>query len=117
LYRQTFVEADRTKIEERMQFTRENYRLMRDRLMRIVWWKDMRIVWWKEEYGGKPPANRDVNEAAKNIVMMDLAILQAEAAAGMYKKSLRGKSSTSRLRLKSARLLLRRGHAAVYSLS
>jgi hypothetical protein len=27
-----------------------------------------------------------VNEAAKNIVMMDLAILQAEAAAGMYKK-------------------------------
>jgi hypothetical protein len=31
-------------------------------------------------------ANRDVNEAAKNIVMMDLAILQAEAAAGMYKK-------------------------------
>ena len=46
----------------------------------------MRIVWWKEEYGGKPPLNRDVNEAAKNIVMMDLAILQAEAAAGMYKK-------------------------------
>ena len=27
-----------------------------------------------------------MNEAAKNIVMMDLAILQAEAAAGMYKK-------------------------------
>jgi hypothetical protein len=29
-----------------------------------------------------------VNEAAKNIVMMDLAILQAEAAASMYKKPL-----------------------------
>ena len=29
-----------------------------------------------------------MNEAAKNIVMMDLAILQAEAAAGMYKKPL-----------------------------
>jgi hypothetical protein len=27
-----------------------------------------------------------VNDAAKNIVMMDLAILQAEAAAGMYKE-------------------------------
>jgi hypothetical protein len=40
-----------------MQFTREKYRLMRERLMRIVW--------WKEEYGGNPPANRDVNEAAK----------------------------------------------------
>jgi hypothetical protein len=36
------------------------------------------IVWWKPEYGGKPPANRDVNEAAKNIVMMDLAILPCE---------------------------------------
>lgn len=34
----------------------------------------------------KPPANRDVNEAAKNIIMMDLVTLQAEAAAGMYKK-------------------------------
>jgi hypothetical protein len=50
---------------------------MRERLMSIVW--------WKEEYGGKSALNPDVNEAAKNIVMMDLAILQAEAA-GTYKK-------------------------------
>lgn len=46
----------------------------------------LKILYWKPEDGGNPPANRDVNEAAKNIVMMDLAILQAEAAAGMYKK-------------------------------
>jgi hypothetical protein len=46
----------------------------------------LKILYWKPEDGGKPPANRDVNEAAKNIVMMDLAILSAEAAAGMYKK-------------------------------
>jgi hypothetical protein len=71
-------EIDTAKIEPRLASIRENYRLMRERLMKIVWWKD--------EYGGKPPANRDVNEAAKNIVMMDLAILRAEAAAGMYKK-------------------------------
>lgn len=76
--RQALQEADRTKLEERLQFTRENYRIARERLMRIVW--------WKEEYGGRPPSNRDVNEACKNMVMMDLAILQAEAAAGMYKK-------------------------------
>ena len=44
------------------------------------------ILWWKPEYGCKPPGYRDVNEAAKNIVVMDSAILQAEAAAGMYKK-------------------------------
>ena len=36
--------------------------------------------------GNSANGYRDVNEAAKNIVMMDLAILQAEAAAGMYKK-------------------------------
>jgi hypothetical protein len=66
---------DRTKIEERINFTRENYRLVRERLGQILW--------WKPEYGGTPPGYRDVNEAAKNIVMMDLAILQAEAAAGM----------------------------------
>jgi hypothetical protein len=76
--RQALAEADRTKLEERMQFTRENYRMMRERLLKIIY--------WRPEEGGKPPLNRDVNEAAKNIVMMDLAILQAEAAAGMYKK-------------------------------
>jgi hypothetical protein len=62
----------------------------------------MRIVWWKEEYGGKPPANRDVNEAAKNIVMMDLAILSAEAAA-MYRKADRGSRQGSPIRAVAAR--------------
>jgi hypothetical protein len=76
--RQALQEADRTKLEERIQFTRENYRMARERLLKILY--------WNPEDGGKQPANRDVNEAAKNIVMMDLAILQAEAAAGMYKK-------------------------------
>jgi hypothetical protein len=76
--REGLIQADRTQIEERMNFTRENYRMMRERLLKILY--------WKPEDGGKSPANRDVNEAAKNIVMMDLAILQAEAAAGMYKK-------------------------------
>jgi hypothetical protein len=36
--------------------------------------------------GIKPPLNKDVIEAAKNVVMMDLALLQAEIANGMYKK-------------------------------
>jgi hypothetical protein len=79
--RQALSEADRTQIEERMNFTRENYRMMRERLLKILY--------WKPEGGGKAPANRDVNEAAKNIVMMDLAILHAEAAAGMYKKPIK----------------------------
>jgi hypothetical protein len=82
--RQGLVEADRTKLEERINFTRENYRMMRERLLEIIYWhppenlEDLRAF--------KPPLNKDVIEAAKNLVMMDLAILQAEAAAGMYKK-------------------------------
>jgi hypothetical protein len=60
--RQAFVEADRTKLEERMQFTRENYRMMRARLLEIIYWKQ------EDHPGHKPPLNRDVNEAAKNIV-------------------------------------------------
>jgi hypothetical protein len=36
--RQGLVEADRTKLEERMQFTRENYRMMREELLKIVYW-------------------------------------------------------------------------------
>lgn len=37
--REGLIEADRTKLEERTNFTRENYRLMRERLMKIVGWK------------------------------------------------------------------------------
>jgi hypothetical protein len=98
-------EADRTKLEERIQFTRENYRMARERLLKILY--------WKSEDGGKPPANRDVNEAAKNIVMMDLAILQAEAAAGMYKKPVEAdaRGALRRYRQKSAPTSSRRGRA------
>jgi hypothetical protein len=64
-----------------MNFTRENYRVMRDRLLRIIYGKP-------EEHhpGERGPLNRDVIEAAKNIVMMNLALLQAEIANGMYKE-------------------------------
>jgi hypothetical protein len=76
--RESLVEADRTQIEQRMNFTRENYRLMRERLMKIVY--------WKPEYDGKPPWHKDVIEAAKAIAMLDLALLRAEIECGMYKK-------------------------------
>jgi len=37
--RQALQEADRTKLEDRMQFTRENYRMMRERLLKIIYSK------------------------------------------------------------------------------
>jgi hypothetical protein len=64
-----------------MNFTRENYRMMRDRMLKINYWKPEQIL-----EGIKPPLNKDVIEAAKNVVMMDLALLSAEIANGMYKK-------------------------------
>jgi hypothetical protein len=79
--REGLVEADRTRIEDRMNFTRENYRMMRERMLKIIYWNP-------EEHheSVRAPLNKDVIEAAKNVVMMDLALLNAEIANGMYKK-------------------------------
>jgi hypothetical protein len=38
--RQALVDADRTQIEQRLNFTRENYRMMREELLKIVYWRD-----------------------------------------------------------------------------
>jgi hypothetical protein len=38
--REGLIEVDCTQIEQRMQFTRENYRMMREQLSKIVYWKD-----------------------------------------------------------------------------
>jgi hypothetical protein len=82
--REGLIDADRTKIEERLQSTRENYRLMRERLLQIIYWRPPETI--EDLLTFKPPLNKDVIEAAKNLVMMDLAILQVEIASGMYKK-------------------------------
>jgi hypothetical protein len=41
--REGLIEADRTQIEQRMNFTRENYRTMRDRMLKIIYWKPEQI--------------------------------------------------------------------------
>jgi len=79
--REGLMEIDRTQIEQRLAFTRENYRMMREELLKIVYWSAETAP-----EGERKPAARDRIEAAKNVVMMDLALLQAEAAAGLYKK-------------------------------
>jgi hypothetical protein len=76
--REALIVADRTQIEERMNFTRENYRMMREELLKIVYWKD--------GDAGSRPRVQDRIEAAKNVVILDLALLSAEITNGMYKK-------------------------------
>lgn len=79
--RESRVELDRMQIEQRMSFTRENYRMMREELLKIVYWTP------DDNLQGMPkPLAKDRIEAAKNVVMMDLALLNAEIANGMYKK-------------------------------
>lgn len=76
--REALIELDRTQIEERMSFTRENYRMMREEMLKIVYWKDAD--------GGSRPRAQDRVEAAKSVVMLDLALLKAEIETGMFKK-------------------------------
>jgi hypothetical protein len=69
--RQLIVESDRLRIEDRMRVTRENYRISREALLEII--------------HAKVPA-RDRVEAAKALVMLDLALFKAELETGMFKK-------------------------------
>jgi hypothetical protein len=77
--REAPVEVDRIKIEERMSHTRENYRLMHEELLKIVY--------WRKEDGPPYPRAADKVEAAKSVAMLDLAILKAEIERGLYKST------------------------------
>lgn len=74
------IEADRTKLEERLVSIRQTHRIARQKLMQILYWDDNPIP------GLKTPLPMDVAEAAKNLVMLDIAVLNAEVANGKYKK-------------------------------
>src|ERR1700735_4716089 len=74
-------DVDRATIAPRLAELRENYRLMREELLKIVYWNPETAP-----QGVPKPLARDRIEAAKNVVMIDLALLAAEAAAGLYKK-------------------------------
>lgn len=75
------VDASRTQIEQRLAFSRDSYRLIRERLLKIVYWTPE-----TGQRGVKPPFHAEIIDAAKTIVMLDLALLNAEIANGMYKK-------------------------------
>jgi hypothetical protein len=47
------------------------------------------MVYWQPDPGNpgeRKPSNKDVIEAAMNVVMIDLALLSAEMTAGIYRK-------------------------------
>jgi len=79
--REGLVDADRTQINERLAQTREGYRLIRERLLKIVYWTPE-----TGQRGVKPPFHAEIIDAAKTIVMLDLALLKAEIDNGLYRK-------------------------------
>lgn len=78
--RETVMEIDRAQTKQRMAFTREDYRMVREGLMEIMYWDKA------GHPGDRPPQKRDIVEAAKSVAMLDLALLKAEIECGLYKK-------------------------------
>jgi hypothetical protein len=80
---------------------------MREELLKIVYWKP------KDAAADIPrPAAKDRVEAAKSVVMLDLALLNAEIANGLYKKDIQTLTKEIHyepLSVKSERWLLRLG--------
>jgi hypothetical protein len=68
--RQLIIESDRESIADRMNKTRQNYRISREALLEII---------------SSDALARDRVEAAKALVMLDLAVFKAEIETGMHK--------------------------------
>jgi len=79
--REASERADRQKVTERLSQSKERYRLVFDRLMRIAFYtEDL-----KKE-GMPPPSYRDQISALNSIVRLDIAILNAEMDAGIFER-------------------------------
>lgn len=84
---QGLTEADRTQIQRRLFESRENYRIARERLLKVLYWTPETGI-----RGIKPPLQIDIIEAAKALVMLDIAFAKMEIENGMYKKPLEARA-------------------------
>jgi hypothetical protein len=82
LAREAAFAIDQQKIEERLAITKERYRLMVERLWRIIDYK------WEylEQFGLYPPKTDEVLKAINTLMKLDLAILKAEMDAGIFER-------------------------------
>jgi hypothetical protein len=83
LNREKAIAVDQQKVNERLAITKERYRVMVERLWKIIDWKSEYI-----EQGIWPPKNDEIVRAANTIVKLDLAILKAEMDAGIFDRKL-----------------------------
>jgi hypothetical protein len=83
LNREKALAVDAQKIGERLAITKERYRVIIEKL-----WK---IIDWKPEYAADGillPETGEIIRAADTIIKMDLAILKAEMDAGIFDRKL-----------------------------
>jgi hypothetical protein len=74
------AELDRATINPRLGQLRETYRIARERLLQVLCWTPN-----PDQPLEKGPGYMAIVEAAKNLVMLDIAVLNAEVANGLYK--------------------------------
>jgi hypothetical protein len=83
LNREKALAVDQQKIQDRLAITKEQYRIITDRLWKIVDWK---LDYITEGIG--MPQVQDIIRAANTIVKLDLAVLKAEMDAGIFDRKL-----------------------------
>lgn len=89
IHKEALIEADRTQLRERLNVTREKFRIASERLMEILNWEaappteDETFMEYVKRV--RPPKYEDIIEAAKTLGMLELALLRAEMEYGQYK--------------------------------
>jgi hypothetical protein len=83
LNREKALAVDTQKIGERLAITKERYRVIIEKLWRIIDWKPEYM-----EQGIAMPVTGEIVRAADTIIKLDLAILKAEMDAGIFDRKL-----------------------------
>lgn len=79
VFRQVREEANHKAVEHRLTEIRETFRIGRSKLMQIIYWDSSNTSM-------KQPFAEEVVKAVHALVQLDLAILNAELDAGLYRK-------------------------------
>lgn len=83
VHRTTVEQTDRAQVSGRVAEMKERYRLMLERLMRIVYYNDE----MKKE-GFNPPSIREQINAINSIIRLDVMIFNSELDAGLFERHL-----------------------------
>lgn len=74
-------DLDTVKVSDRLKGTRDTYRLVRERLLKVVYWKPS-----DSANGIKAPFHSEIIDACAKLVLLDLALVEAEVKNGIYQR-------------------------------